>query len=87
MCIRMLVFYFDLTYDLMFLMCVGVMIRWGDIHGSVSAQVFPVGVPEEEFRQNGEPVLSIRQPDTDDVHVVLVPRRFAVVVGCRHRHA
>ena len=66
---------------------VWVMIRWSDVHGSVSAQVFSVSVPEEKLRQNGEPVLPIRQPDTDDVHVVLVPRRFAVVVGCRHRHA
>ena len=63
------------------------MIRWGHVHGSVSAQVFPVGVPEKELGQNDEPVLPIRQPDTHDVHLVAVPGGVAVVAGCLHHHA
>jgi len=63
------------------------MIRWGHVHGSVSKEVFPVGVPEKELGQNVEPVLPIRQPDTHDVHLVAVPGGAAVVAGGLHHHA
>lgn len=63
------------------------MIRWGDVYGSVSEEVFSVGVSEETRGRNDKPVLSIRQPDTDDVYLVVVPGCVVVVVGCFHHYA
>nr|AFK40117.1 unknown [Lotus japonicus] len=60
--------------------------RWSHLHGSVSAQVLPVGVPEETRREHHQRVLPVRQPDADDVHVVAVPGGASVVTSGCHRH-
>jgi hypothetical protein len=48
--------------------------RWRDIHGRVPAQVLPVGVPQgADGAGRRQPVLQVRQPAADRVHVVAVP--------------
>lgn len=58
-----------------------VLVRWCDVYGSISVEVFSVGVSEEKLGPNDEQVLSIRQPNADDVHVVAVPGGTVVVAG------
>lgn len=63
-----------------------VFVRWGDVYGSISKEVFSVGIPEEKLGYNGKQILSIQQSDTDYVHFVIVPGSDVVVVSSFHCH-
>lgn len=56
--------------------------RWSDIHGLVSEEILSGGVQEGTEGQFDEPVLQVRQPDADHVHVLSVPGCSALV-HCR----
>lgn len=60
--------------------------RWGHDDALVPEEVLPVSIPEEAGELEHQPVLPVRQPDADNVHVLALPGRPAGLAGRLHRH-
>lgn len=59
--------------------------RWGDDDALIPEEVLPVGVQEEAGGLHHQPVLPVRQPDADHVHVLPLPGGAAGLAGRLHR--